>query len=232
MNKSETIVELVKGLVAFHKVLEQPKRSADNPFFKSKYVPLGAVQELVDSIAPELGLTYYQDTFGDDNSTRVGVQTTLFHESGEWLESGVLWMPSEKNTAQALGSAITYAKRYQLSAIFGISADEDDDGNEASGAGKEKSNEPMTLDKAQKMKVTFGKHNGKLLTELADDEPSYLNWLYKAEMTKPEMKEAIKILGTEKKRAEVEVPDVVQVGDDTYVSDDWKEQNRIDELRK
>lgn len=62
----------------------------------------------------------------------------------------------------------------------------------------------MTLEKAKKMKVTFGKHNGKLLTELAEDDPSYLNWLYKADMTRADMKEAIKILGQEKKKVEVE----------------------------
>ena len=36
-------------------------------------------------------------------------------------------------TAQALGSAVTYAKRYALTALLGIAADEDDDGNAASG---------------------------------------------------------------------------------------------------
>lgn len=227
MRTSEEMTNIIGALIEFHKKLEQPKRSADNPFFNSKYVPLGAVQELVDGIAPELGLVYVQNTFGDDNSSRTGVQTTLFHSSGEWMRTDVLWMPSEKNTAQAVGSAITYAKRYQLSALFGISADEDDDGNAASGNGEAKSNEPMTLEKAQKMKVTFGKHNGKLLTELADDDPSYLNWLYKADMTKADMKEAIKILGQEKKRLEV------AEGMDTMLDgEDWKEQVRLDELGK
>lgn len=202
MRTSEEMKNIIGALIEFHKKLEQPKRSADNPFFNSKYVPLGAVQELVDGIAPGLGLVYVQNTFGDDDSSRTGVQTTLFHESGEWMRTDVLWMPSERNTAQAVGSAITYAKRYQLSALFGISADEDDDGNEASAVGKP--NEPMTLEKAKTMRVTFGKHNGKLLTELAEDEPSYLNWLYKADMTRTDMKEAIKILGEEAKRVKVE----------------------------
>ena len=36
-------------------------------------------------------------------------------------------------TPQSIGSCITYGKRYSLSAIFGITSDKDDDGNEASG---------------------------------------------------------------------------------------------------
>ena len=45
-------------------------------------------------------------------------------------------MKPESNKPQAVGSAITYAKRYALSAIFGITSDKDDDGNEATGLNK------------------------------------------------------------------------------------------------
>jgi hypothetical protein len=53
------------------------------------------------------------------------------HTSGQWISS-VFSMPVSKHDAQAVGSAITYARRYALAAVVGI-APEDDDGNLASG---------------------------------------------------------------------------------------------------
>ena len=59
------------------------------------------------------------------------------HESGEWIEYDPIKMKPVKNDPQSIGSAITYAKRYALSAIFGITSDQDDDGNEATQAKKQ-----------------------------------------------------------------------------------------------
>jgi hypothetical protein len=55
----------------------------------------------------------------------------LIHESGEELSFGKLFVPCTKQDAQGYGSAITYARRYQLQTALGI-APEDDDGNAAS----------------------------------------------------------------------------------------------------
>ena len=57
----------------------------------------------------------------------------LLHESGQWIKSR-LKMPIEKATAQAIGSTITYGRRYGLSAMVGI-AQYDDDGNSAGSGG-------------------------------------------------------------------------------------------------
>lgn len=59
----------------------------------------------------------------------VCVVTRLIHSSGEWLR-GELSMPARQSDAQGFGSALTYARRYALSAMLGI-APEDDDGAEA-----------------------------------------------------------------------------------------------------
>ena len=45
-------------------------------------------------------------------------------------------MKPDKNTAQGIGSAITYGRRYQLTALLGISSEDDDDGNIASKTNK------------------------------------------------------------------------------------------------
>ncbi|HBB6316380.1 TPA: ERF family protein [Escherichia coli] len=139
MNKSESVVEINKAMVAFRKEVKQPLKDKNNPFFKSKYVPLENVVEAIDEAATPHGLSYTQWALNDSEG-RVGVATMLMHESGEYIEYDPVFMNAEKNTPQGAGSLISYLKRYSLSAIFGITSDQDDDGNAASG--KQKKSEP------------------------------------------------------------------------------------------
>ncbi|HEC2186870.1 TPA: ERF family protein [Staphylococcus delphini] len=139
MNKSESVVEINKAMVAFRKEVKQPLKDKNNPFFKSKYVPLENVVEAIDEAATPHGLSYTQWALNDKDG-RVGVATMLMHESGEYIEYDPVFMNAEKNTPQGAGSLISYLKRYSLSAIFGITSDQDDDGNAASG--KQKKSEP------------------------------------------------------------------------------------------
>jgi uncharacterized protein (DUF3820 family) len=60
--------------------------------------------------------------------------TTLLHSSGQWVR-GVYPVNPIKNDPQAIGSAITYARRYALASIVGVVAEEDDDGEMAMGRG-------------------------------------------------------------------------------------------------
>lgn len=130
MKRSETQSEILKALANFHKNIIQPKKDANNPFFKSKYVPLENVTDVIDKVAPEYGLAYVQEALTDADKGMVGVATLLTHESGEWIEFEPLFLKADKQTAQGYGSAITYARRYALSSAFGIASETDDDGNE------------------------------------------------------------------------------------------------------
>lgn len=130
MKRSETQGEILKALAQFHKNIIQPKKDANNPFFKSKYVPLENVTEVIDKVAPEYGLAYAQEALTNADKGMVGVTTLLTHESGEWIEFEPLFLKADKQTAQGYGSAITYARRYALSSAFGIASETDDDGNE------------------------------------------------------------------------------------------------------
>lgn len=130
MNKSESIVNIAIAMKNFQNEVEQPAKSADNPYFKSKYVPLPAVMASIKKSAAKHGLSYTQAPVSNEKG--VGVQTMIMHESGEFIEFPVFYLPLDKQTPQAGGSAITYAKRYSLSAAFGIDSEFDDDGNEAS----------------------------------------------------------------------------------------------------
>lgn len=146
MNKSESVVEINKAMVAFRKEVKQPLKDKNNPFFKTKYVPLENVVEAIDEAATPHGLSYTQWALNDSEG-RVGVATMLMHESGEYIEYDPVFMNAEKNTPQGAGSLISYLKRYSLSAIFGITSDQDDDGNVASG------NQSKTAPKASSKRV-------------------------------------------------------------------------------
>ena len=136
MKKSETITELSKAFAKTQKEMKQPLKDANNPFFKSKYVPLENVVEAITESASKNGLSFTQYPSSDE-AGNVTVGTLVMHESGEWIEYDPIKMKPVKNDPQSIGSAITYAKRYALSAIFGITSDQDDDGNEATQAKKQ-----------------------------------------------------------------------------------------------
>lgn len=133
MNKSESIKNIADALSKFQGEIENPKNTADNPFFKSKYAPL---QEVLNIVRPKLakyGLSILQWPSGDGE--RIIINSLLMHSSGEWIEMEPLILKAEKATAQGAGSAITYGRRYALSAILGISSEDDDDGSQASSEG-------------------------------------------------------------------------------------------------
>ena len=127
MERSESIKELAAALNKAQAEMSGAKKGANNPFFKSKYADLNAVVDAVRIPFADNGLSYSQFPVMDEN--RVGVETILMHESGEFIAS-TLMLPTGKLDAQAAGSAITYARRYSLQSIAGIPA-EDDDGNAA-----------------------------------------------------------------------------------------------------
>lgn len=128
MKQSESIKEIAKAMSALRNQIKQPVKNADNPFFKSKYVMLEGVVKAIDEALPD-GLSYTQEVTTSD--TGVAVSTIIMHSSGEYMQFEPLSVPVSKKDAQAFGSAETYARRYTLSAVFGVTSDVDDDGNEA-----------------------------------------------------------------------------------------------------
>lgn len=126
MEKSTTITEIAKALTKFQSKVSLIKKDGKNPFFKSKYATLENVIETIRSPLEETGLSFSQFPSGENELT-----TMLIHISGEYLQSTVKMSPKE-NTPQGQGSAITYMRRYALSAVLGLATEEDDDGNEAS----------------------------------------------------------------------------------------------------
>lgn len=175
MKKSETLTEFSKAFAKTQQEMKQPLKDANNPFFKSKYVPLENVVEAITESASKNGLSFTQFPSSDEDGN-VTVGTLVMHSSGEWIEYDPIKMKPVKNDPQSIGSAITYAKRYALSAIFGITSDQDDDGNEATQTKKQqpkKVNDPViSVEKAN----YYLKEIATISTEKGKEDGSIVKW--------------------------------------------------------
>jgi hypothetical protein len=127
MKTSEKIDQLLPDLFKVKASILPLKKQADNPFFHSKYVDLNAVLEGVDSILEANNFILLQPVVGKT------VETTIMHKSGQFITSE-MELVLDKNTMQALGSAISYARRYSLVSLLGLKQ-EDDDSEAAVGRG-------------------------------------------------------------------------------------------------
>lgn len=127
--KSESISNLAMALVKFNSEVSKVSKDAENPFFKNNYASLDNIIDEVRPILQKNGLSILQLPGGDGEN--IIMKTMILHESGEWIESDPLIMKPIKNDPQAVGSAITYARRYSLAAILSLNTGEDDDGNKA-----------------------------------------------------------------------------------------------------
>lgn len=163
MKKSESISELAKAFAKTQQEIKQPLKNAENPFFNSTYVPLENVAQSITDVATKNGLSYSQEPTVIDGV--VSVTTLVMHSSGEWIEYEPLRLKPDKNNIQGCGSAITYAKRYALSAIFGITSDKDDDGNGA--VNYEQVNNQMSQKRPAQKSELSAKAN-KLFSQLID----------------------------------------------------------------
>lgn len=96
-----------------------------------KYATLDSLIDMLRNVLPNHGLWFLQmPTRLDDRSV---LTTRVFHTSGQWLEDSIEMTDTElsgkTNDTQKVGASITYFRRYALSSIFGVAADEDVDGN-------------------------------------------------------------------------------------------------------
>lgn len=150
MNKSESITKLAVALAKFQGEVKNPSNTATNPFFHSKYAPLETVLNTVRPLLSKHGLSIVQAPSTSEGY--IDITTTLIHESGEYMEFPPLSLKMDKVTAQGAGSSITYARRYALSAILGISSEDDDDGNIAEKNSKA-AGTPNSNNKGEKPKI-------------------------------------------------------------------------------
>jgi hypothetical protein len=129
---SDSIGELAKALAAAQGEMTSASKDATNPHFKSRYATLASVWDAIRGPLSRNGLSIIQVPQKASTAGHVAIYSKLLHSSGQW-EDSLFEMPiPDKLTPQAMGSAITYAKRYALLGLAGIAPDDDDDGNAAS----------------------------------------------------------------------------------------------------
>ena len=185
MNKSVEIKDLALSLSKFQGEVTNPKNSAKNPQFNSKYAPLQDILSLVRPLLSKQGLSILQSTTGDLEN--VTISTMLLHESGQFMETEPFILKGEQTAkggvkvlnVQGAGSMITYIRRYQISAILGLASEDDDDGNHASN--KKEPNEDDANKEAEKLRITkIGVSKVQvikgLLSKSNSDEKNFLKW--------------------------------------------------------
>lgn len=139
MKHSKELKELFPALLKVRGALQQPTK--DKQGYNYKYTDLAGVTKVIDEAVKGTEINYCQDVSNSDGGLPV-ITTLIYHTSGEYLMFGPLSLPVQKKDAQGYGSAITYGRRYQLQAAFGI-ASEDDDGEAASQNRQPKRQQPQ-----------------------------------------------------------------------------------------
>ena len=122
---------LAPALAKVQAELKNATLNKTNPHFKSRYADLAGIRDTVTPVLAKHGFSIIQTTEG--SASGFCLVTMLLHESGQYI-SGRYPLPELLDKPQAMGSAVTYARRYALSAMCGISAEEDDDGEAAQNA--------------------------------------------------------------------------------------------------
>lgn len=126
---SKDIKDISVALIALQSELKEAPKNAVNPYFHSKYADLSSVISTAKDALTKNDLAITQLMEETDGSL-VKLTTMLVHKSGQYITSTITLRPKATDP-QGMGSAITYARRYQYMAIIGMAA-EDDDGATAS----------------------------------------------------------------------------------------------------
>lgn len=212
--QSAEIGEIAAALSVAQAEINPAEKNATNPHLKNKYANISAIYDAVREVLPKHGLCVVQTMLPTDG-TRAHVRTTLAHKSGQWFASECVMPLDRQGGAQGMGSAITYARRYSLSAILGVVADEDDDGNGAQGRNNKaqiekdraaaKANNPNPPSDQQRkmfMSMMSKKHNGNR-DAILDDLSKYFGRKIASsnELTKAEISEMIEVLNNGREAA-------------------------------
>jgi hypothetical protein len=166
------IAEIAKAMTGFQAAVANPKSTEDNPFFGSKYADLANILRTIKKPLIDHGLSVLQgatteeiaNTSTGEVKAIVAVETILLHSSGQFARFTCRIVAdrygkdgkAQPMTAQSVGSAITYGRRYSIAAMLGV-AQEDDDGNAASGKdGTGKQPAPAFVDRRPRQQAPQG----------------------------------------------------------------------------
>jgi hypothetical protein len=187
-------------------------KDANNPHFNKKFASLDGIIAAVRPVLASNGIAISQTATPLHEGKTLGITTTLYHASGEWISSSA-FVPLAKMDPQGAGSALTYARRYSLAAALCIAAEDDDDGNHASAparqpkaqpvraprptptamSGANSSEIPRWLGLAKDRPMPLGKHKG---TSLGDIDTESLKQAEQWCKSHPDAKDLLKDIKT------------------------------------
>lgn len=113
--------------------IEHASKDATNPHFGKTYADLASVWNACREALSKNSIAVTQWPVPPSKANTMAIVTRLAHK-GQWMQSG-LELPVAKADAQGAGAALTYLRRYALSAAVGVAPNDDDDGNSAAGRG-------------------------------------------------------------------------------------------------
>jgi len=130
MRSSDSLEALSASLTLVQGALRALEPTHTNAHLRSKYADLAAVWAHIRSHLASGGLSVVQGVSSEGGNA--SVTTRLLHSTGQWIEDTCMVPVSPQkglNAAQCMGLALTYARRYGLAAIVGVTvSDEDPDG--------------------------------------------------------------------------------------------------------
>lgn len=175
-NQSESIAKLAAAMVAAHAEMENPTKDRANSHHKYKYATLEALLEVAKPVLAKHRLTVVQMPAGTgDVPTLV---TAVVHESGEFIRSEMpltLLKPESVRGPQALGSAITYARRYALQSVLGVTAEDDDDGG--AGSAPPKQQKPAQQQPQQERTAAAKTYTDKQMDDIINGQNKNWPWV-------------------------------------------------------
>lgn len=121
---SEQLDQLGAAMAAAQADIEGAAKDRDNPFFKTTYATLASVWAACKPALTKNGLSVLQFSEPGSDGT-LALTTMLLHASGQYV-SGTEVVRLVKDDPQGYGSAMTYARRYGLAAMVGVSPEDDD----------------------------------------------------------------------------------------------------------
>jgi hypothetical protein len=128
LSQSPELDQLATALAIAQGSIQGAVKDRTNPAFKSSYADLASVWDACRAALSSNGLSVSQHPgrLEDGSAT---VTTILLHKSGQHIASVCAALPRDQSPA-AVGSVVTYLRRYALAAAVGV-APEDDDGQAA-----------------------------------------------------------------------------------------------------
>ncbi len=132
MKSSELTQEIDAAIVGMQAELDPAPKDSLNPHFKSRYSDLAACKAAAKPALAKHSLGVIQSIQTNLTDGTAGVVTRLIHKSGQWYQSEA-WCKPKSLSPQDVGSVATYFRRYEFCAMVGLSSEEDDDGNAATG---------------------------------------------------------------------------------------------------